>query len=94
MTINDCRQNYDYDEQVVLERLIERMNRLTSMARPKYRDEESKVRILREETMGTECLLRESGRVTDRKSYQSLISALNCSQRDLNLHTAAMSKQK
>lgn len=38
--------------------------------------------------MGTEWVLRSSDRVTDRLSYQSFSSALNASQRDMNLYAA------
>lgn len=62
------------------------------MAIPKDRDEEANVRILLESVRVTDWGLRASTRVTDRRSYQSLISALNASQRDLNLHAAAKTK--
>lgn len=86
LKIEDCRKGEEVDDHKCLDRLIERINELTPMVRPKYRDEEAKVRILRDANMGTEWGLRASARVTYRKSYQSLIYALYESQRDLNLH--------
>lgn len=63
------------------------------MARPKDRDEEAKVRFLREAVRGTEWGLRATSHVTDKYSYQSNISAMNTSLRDLALFKKACNKE-
>lgn len=62
------------------------------MAHQKDRDEEAKVSFLLEAVQGTEWGLRATSRVTDKYSYQSHISALNTSFRDLALLKQACNK--
>lgn len=56
MNIEDYLSNLEGDDSdhTELNRLIERINQLSPMANHEYRDEEAKIRFLREPTIGTE----------------------------------------
>lgn len=81
------------DDHQALDTLIEKIIRLNPMTRLKDRDEEDKIRFLREAVRGAEWGLREPSRVTESNYYQSLIYALNTSLRDLALYRTANSKK-
>lgn len=92
INIKYCHSEVAEDDHAALDSLVERIIRLTPMARSKDLDEEAKIRSLIEAVRGTEYGMRATSRVTYRNSYQNLISAMNTSLCDLALFRKANDK--
>lgn len=74
LSIFECRK-VQGDDHAALDNLIENVKRISPMDNPKDRDEEDKLRYLKEAVKGTDWGIRAATRVTDKQSYQSMISA-------------------